>query len=155
MVDSVVMSILLFQITFILFPPPILLTFFNCHKIYFEINSPHQISLFKIFVGVGAVCSRPISFIACALLQEQSSQDGSRRMLFPLKKDNSIRSKKKKKNEECVCVCVKIQKIGLRWRGHYILNDEKMQWCRLLQCFCHGCFFSKGSPSACILITKK
>ena len=29
----------------------------------------------------------------------------------------------------CVCVCVEpvvFRKIGLRWRGHYILNDEKM-----------------------------
>ena len=42
------------------------------------------------------------------LLQEQSSQDGSRRMLFPLKTDNFIRKKKKKKGKEWVCVCVKI-----------------------------------------------
>ena len=46
-----------------------------------------------------------------AILQEQSSQDRSRRMLFPLKTDNFIRCKKKKKEERmcvCVCVCVKI-----------------------------------------------
>ena len=66
-----------------------------------------------------------------ALLQEQSSQDRSRRILFPLKTDNFIKLKKKKKKRGggggggmCVCVCVKI--FGLRWRGHYILNDEKM-----------------------------
>ena len=40
-------------------------------------------------------------------------------------------AKKKKKKKKrgrgrgmYVCVCVKI--FGLRWRGHYILNDEKM-----------------------------
>ena len=42
----------------------------------------------------------------------------------------------------CVCVCVKI--FGLRWRGHYILNDEKMKWCRLLQCFVKVAFSPKA-----------
>ena len=35
-------------------------------------------------------------------------------------------------------------KIGLRWRGHYILNDEKMKWCRLLQCFVKVAFSPKA-----------
>ena len=83
-----------------------------------------------------------------APLQEQSSQDRSRRMLFPLKTDNFIKLKKKKKKEEeeeeCVCVCVCVKIFGLRWRGHYILNDEKMQWCRLLQCFVMVAFSPKA-----------
>ena len=56
----------------------------------------------------------------------------------------------------CVCVCENI-KIGLRRRGHSVLGikwDPKRLWCRLLQCFCPGCFFSGSSPSTCILLTK-
>ena len=59
----------------------------------------------------------------------------------------------------CVCMCENIEKLGYggaatacwEYRKRYGL---KCQWCRLLQCFCHGCFFSKSSPSACILVTK-
>ena len=45
-------------------------------------------------------------------------------------------------------------KIGLRWRGHYIWNDEKNVVVQIATMFCYGCFFSKSSPSACILVTK-
>ena len=82
-------------------------------------------------LGIGGSVNFPVQVLSShALLQEQSSQDSSRRMLFPLKMDNFIRFKKKKKKkeegEECVCVCVCVKIFGLRWRGHYILNDEKM-----------------------------
>ncbi len=62
-------------------------------------------------LGIGVSESYPAQFLSShALLQEQSSQDGSRRMLFPLKTDNFIKKKKKKKKKRgknvCVCVCV-------------------------------------------------
>ena len=45
--------------------------------------------------GIGVSESYPAQFLSShALLQEQSSQDGSRRMLFPLKTDNFIKKKK-------------------------------------------------------------
>ncbi len=56
-------------------------------------------------------------------------------------------------------VCVKLvvyDKIGLRWRGHYMLTvSNQMSVVHIATMFCHGCFFSKSSPSACILVTKK
>ena len=68
------------------------------------------------------------------------------------------KKRRRRRREECVCMC-KIYKnwatvarpLHIEYRKGYGL---KCQWCRLLQCFCHGCFFSKSSPSACILVTK-
>ena len=59
----------------------------------------------------------------------------------------------------CVCVYVwKYKKWATVARPLHIEYQKgyglKCQWCRLLQCLCHGCFFSKSSPSACILVTK-
>ncbi len=58
----------------------------------------------------------------------------------------------------CECMCDK-KKIGLWWRGHYILRVSKRIWSQMsvvqiATMFCHGCFFSKSSPSAYILVTK-
>jgi hypothetical protein len=65
-------------------------------------------------LGIGVSESYPAQFLSShALLQEQSSQDCSRRMLFPLKTDNFIRKKKKNEEEEEECVCENIE-IGLR-----------------------------------------
>ena len=66
-------------------------------------------------LGIGGSVNFPVQVLSShALLQEQSSQDSSRRMLFPLKSDNFIRSKNKKGREECVCVCMceNIEKLG-------------------------------------------
>ena len=61
-------------------------------------------------IGIGGSVNFPVQVLSShALLQEQSSQDSSRRILFPLKTDNFIRSTKKKKGGigMCVCLCEK------------------------------------------------
>jgi hypothetical protein len=58
-------------------------------------------------------------------------------------------------NVNVCALLVVYDKLGLRWRGHYILNDEKNVVVQIATMFCHGCFFSKSSPSAYILVTKK
>ena len=49
------------------------------------------------------------------------TEDGQ---LYHIKKKK--KKKKKKRRGRNVCVCVGVKIFGLRWRGHYILNDEKM-----------------------------
>ena len=84
-------------------------------------------------IGVGEFPD-PRTVIACTS-QEQSSQDGSRRMLFPLKTDNFIRRKKKKKKKRGRICVWKYWKLGdgsaatACW-----VSQIKCQWCRLLQC---------------------
>ena len=69
-------------------------------------------------LGIGGSVNFPVEVLSShALLQEQSSQGSSRRMLFPLKANNFIRFKKRKKekkreSEEYVCVCENIEKLG-------------------------------------------
>ena len=104
-------------------------------------------------LGIGAgEYPGPSPIVACAstrtIISRQFSMDA-----IPTEDGKFPRCKKKKEGRNvCVCVCVKI--FGLRWRGHYILNDEKK--CSGADCYnvCYGCFFSKGSPSDCILVTK-
>ena len=103
-------------------------------------------------LGIGGSVNFPVQVLSShALLQEQSSQDSSRRMLFPLKTDNFIRSKKKKKKkeeEECVCVCENMENWATVARPLHIEYhkgyDLKCQWCRLLQCFVMVAFSPKA-----------
>ena len=82
-----------------------------------------------------------------------------RRTASPDVKKRERERERERERNECVCMCENIEKLGYggaatacwEYRKRYGL---KCQWCRLLQCFCHGCFFSKSSPSACILVTK-
>ena len=109
-------------------------------------------------LGIGGSVNFPVQVLSShALLQEQSSQDSSRRILFPLKTDNFIRCKKKKKKSGgrrrnvCVCMCENIwatvaRPLHIEWWKNVVVQIATM--------FCYGCFFSKGSPSACILVTK-
>ena len=62
-------------------------------------------------LGIGGSVNFPVQVLSShALLQEQSSQDSSRRMLFPLKTDNFIR--KKGGGGMCVCCLLSLEKIG-------------------------------------------
>ena len=78
-------------------------------------------------LGIGVSESYPAQFLSShALLQEQISR-WLKTDAIPTE-DGQLQQIKKKKGGRrggmCMCVCVKI--FGLRWRGHYILNDEKM-----------------------------
>ena len=69
----------------------------------------------------------PIPIIACTstrtIISRQLKTDA-----IPIEYGQLYQKQKKKKEGGgggmYVCICVKI--FGLRWRGHYILNDEKM-----------------------------
>ena len=58
----------------------------------------------------------------------------------------------KKKGRECVCVknienwATVARPLHIEWWKNVVVQIATM--------FCYGCFFSKGSPSACILVTK-
>ena len=76
-------------------------------------------------LGIGVSESYPAQFLSShALLQEHISR-WLKADAIPTE-DGQLQQIKKKKESGgmSVCVCVKI--FGLRWRGHYILNDEKM-----------------------------
>ena len=102
-------------------------------------------------LGIGGSVNFPVQVLSShALLQERSSQDGSRRMLFPMKTDNFIRCKKKR--GETIKIGATVA------RPLHIESIEKDMVSNVSGADCYnvlsGCFFSESSPSACILVTK-
>ena len=120
------------------------------------INSPQWIfSLLDIGRSWCRRLPRPIPIIACAPLQELSSQDSPRLNDFPTEDGQFLWSINRIKIKK-VCVCenwnwapaVRPLRIGYRkW------CESNRQWCWLLQCIVMAAL-TKGLPSACILLEK-